>query len=286
MSMSRLTIEEVEPYFLPWWKREREDLRANIVHRMKLVEFWSPEDASNVLEVGCGQGDTAIVLACYLGKSGRVLAVDKADGDYGTPPIGEVHRFISSTPLASRVTFQVSTDLLDRSVCFREKAFDLVVISHSSWYFSSKSELHRVLLRIRPWAKYLAYAEWDIVPDSLDQLGHLLAVLIQGHVGTIIRAREMLNARCILTSADITGMVESAGWQIIRKANLNSSIYTLDAAEEVSNALRLLECVRQRLCSGRDELVGAFVESELELLRTISMSGLMRSLGSFAFLAK
>ena len=36
---------------------------AQLRHRMALVEFWATHPGDRVLEVGCGQGDTTVVLA-------------------------------------------------------------------------------------------------------------------------------------------------------------------------------------------------------------------------------
>ena len=51
--------------------------RAQLIHRMALVEFWAPQPGDRVLEVDCGHGDTTVALAGAVGDSGHVTAIDK-----------------------------------------------------------------------------------------------------------------------------------------------------------------------------------------------------------------
>jgi ubiquinone/menaquinone biosynthesis C-methylase UbiE len=50
-------------------------------HRLDLVSFWDIMPGSRV-EIGCGQGDSTIVLADFMGESGHVDAVDSGCPDY------------------------------------------------------------------------------------------------------------------------------------------------------------------------------------------------------------
>lgn len=64
---------------------------AQTFHRVALLQEWLIPAGSNVLELGCGQGDCTTVLATAVGDQGSVTAVDPADLDYGTsphPPLG------------------------------------------------------------------------------------------------------------------------------------------------------------------------------------------------------
>jgi hypothetical protein len=54
-------------------------------HRIEIISHFNIQPGSNVLEVGCGQGDFTVVLAAVVGKNGHVTAVDPASLDYGTP---------------------------------------------------------------------------------------------------------------------------------------------------------------------------------------------------------
>ena len=41
-------------------------------------------EGSRVLEIGCGQGDTTVVLAELVGEEGKVIGVDPGPLDYGS----------------------------------------------------------------------------------------------------------------------------------------------------------------------------------------------------------
>ena len=50
-------------------------------HRMALADIWAPKPGDRILEVGCGQGDTTVVLAAAVGENGKVVATDIADDE-------------------------------------------------------------------------------------------------------------------------------------------------------------------------------------------------------------
>lgn len=58
-------------------------LLAQIEHRIQLVDFWGIKEGDHVLEIGCGQGDTTVVLADAVGETGSVVAIDPGAADYG-----------------------------------------------------------------------------------------------------------------------------------------------------------------------------------------------------------
>ena len=54
-------------------------------HRIQLiVDHWGVKDGENVLEIGCGQGDSTTVFAAAVGEKGHVTALDPASLDYGS----------------------------------------------------------------------------------------------------------------------------------------------------------------------------------------------------------
>lgn len=58
---------------------------SQTLHRLVLLQHWNIKTGSKILELGCGQGDCTAVLASAVGEEGKVIAVDPAELDYGTP---------------------------------------------------------------------------------------------------------------------------------------------------------------------------------------------------------
>jgi SAM-dependent methyltransferase len=145
--------------------------------RLDLVDGWDLPPGARVLEVGCGQGDMTAVLADAVGAGGRVLGVDNASPGYGAPvTLGQSAAYLSATPLGERIEFRFEFDVLNPASLFPDGAFDDVVLSQCSWYFAGLGQLRQTLARVRPWARRLCFAEWDLAASDLGQLPHLLAV--------------------------------------------------------------------------------------------------------------
>ena len=126
--------------------------RIQTDHRLKLAEFWDIKNGSKVLEIGCGQGDTTAVLAFLVGEKGFVQGVDIASPDYGSPlTIGESISYLKKSPIGNRIKIDFNMDILSPTIEFPENHFDLIVLSHSSWYLKSAEELHAILNKLRKW---------------------------------------------------------------------------------------------------------------------------------------
>jgi SAM-dependent methyltransferase len=255
-------------------------------HRTALVNMWRPGIGAYIIEIGCGQGETTVALAVVIGASGHVLAIDNSPAEYGRPvTLGEAHAYIKSSALGDRIEFLLSTDLLDPQVDFPEHTFDLVVFSHSSWYMSSPQELHRLFARVRPWARGLGYAEWDARPRHLQQLPHLLAVLLQVHAHSIAPQTSTANARSLILPDQGRLLAEKAGWSIIEERIIDTStplgygkIWEVQKAIEMAEALIASDAVA--------EDVRSLLVAEKQLLSQLSRETRNLSLSTYAFLAE
>src|SRR5690606_3148448 len=140
-----------------------------------LVEAFGLEPGMRILEIGCGQGDTTVVLADAAGNGGFVLAVDIADPAYGAPiTLGEATAAIAASPLGSRIDFKLQTDLLD----LPEDSFNVAILSHSSWYFRNPAQLLAYFKKLRRMAKRICIAEWDVNFTRMEQRPHFAATAI------------------------------------------------------------------------------------------------------------
>jgi SAM-dependent methyltransferase len=204
--------------------------------RLALVEQWQISEGARVLEIGCGQWDTTVVLADAVGNTGRVIAVDIADPSYGAPvTIGESAHHLSQGPLGSRITFSFGFDVLDPQNAFPDDAFDAIVLAHCTWYFDSLDQLRATLAQIRPWAPRLYLSEWDLEPRSIDQVAHLLALLIQGQVEAY-KDDSRANVRTPYAREALHGILSDTGWRRERETLVDASELD-DAAWEIDAAL-------------------------------------------------
>ncbi|MFC4852144.1 class I SAM-dependent methyltransferase [Actinophytocola glycyrrhizae] len=179
--------------------------------RAGLVAGWDLRPGDRVLEVGCGQGDMTAVLAEAVGERGHVTAVDLAQPSYGAPvTLGESAAFLNGTPLGARVEFRFGFDVL--AAAFQDDAFDHVVLSQCAWYFDSLDRLRATLARVRPWARRLCFAEWDLAPVRHEQLAHLLAVQVQGMIEAF-GERGDGNVRTPFSRAALLRVLAETGWR-------------------------------------------------------------------------
>jgi len=114
---------------------------------------------------------------------------------------------------------------------------EAVVFAHSSWYAASSSQLAHLLETVRPWAKRLCFAEWDLEPHSFDQFAHYLAISIQGQIEAF-KTQSTSNVRTPLSKTHVQASISGAGWEIERETEIDAH-YLQDADWEIQAALSL-----------------------------------------------
>lgn len=251
--------------------------------KRQLAEAWRIPPDARVLEIGCGQGDMTAVLADAVGPRGHVTAMDIADPTYGAPiSLGDSARHLLDSPLGSRIDFRFSCDVLDPSVTFEAAAFDCVVLAHSSWYFGSVDQLRDVLARVRPWAKRLYFSEWTMTPTTIEQVAHMLAVLLQGQLEAFKTTSEA-NIRTPISKATFLRRLRATGWTPVSEAVLQAP-QLQDASWEVAHCLGEVSQEVSEIELPR-RLTPLF-ESQLDVLRLLASEHPMHSLASFAIVAE
>ncbi|MCF3182706.1 methyltransferase domain-containing protein [Streptomyces polychromogenes] len=252
-------------------------------HRAALVDGWNIEPGSTVLELGCGQGDMTAVLAEAVGPRGRVVAVDVAEPSYGAPvTLGESAARLAAGPLGPRIDFRFATDVLDPSTDFPENAFEYVVLAHCSWYFASFGQLRDTLARVRPWARRLCFAEWDLTPSSDDQLAHLLAVLIQGQAEAA-GSHGLGNVRTPFSREELLRLLPRTGWTADDTRPVDTGGLQ-DGDWEIEACLDLVG-TRERLAA-LPEPVRTLVLSQADVLRATAEPRGNRALPAYAVTAR
>lgn len=206
--------------------------RTQLRHRLELVKAFDVKEGMRVLEIGCGQGDTTVALADQVGDRGHVTAIDIARPDYGAPiTLGEAADTIKASPLGERITFSFETDLLDLAV---DEPFDIVVLSHCSWYFRNPEKLKRYFAYCTKVAKRICIAEWDVHFTKRAQLAHFHAVSILALYSQFVENDG--NIQHVFSKEQIIQMLETCGW-LLTENKIIDAAYLQDGGWEVDYAL-------------------------------------------------
>lgn len=257
--------------------------RIQIEHRLKLAQFWGIEKGSRILEIGCGQGDTTAVLAYLTGDDGFVHGIDIAAPDYGSPvTIGDSINHLQHSKLGKQIKVDFETDLLSQQVDFPENSFDIIVMSHCSWYFKSFEELSELLKKARKWGSKLCFAEWDTRIQTIEQLPHLLSVLIQAQY-ECFKENSLSNVRTMFTPDDITTIASSVGWNIVDEKSINSKELQ-DGEWEVDIALMDYHFELSDIDNMPSKLK-SLIKSEVNLLEESIKNHGIKSLSTHALIA-
>ena len=148
--------------------------QIQLQHRFDLAKAFGVREGMRILEIGCGQGDTTVVLADLVGEEGHIVAIDIAKGDYGAPlTLAQAHEKVLASPLGSRISFHVETDF---ATFDPNETFDAIVFSHCSWYFHDQKQLAHYFAKAKKLAPTLFFAEWDMDYKKESQRNHFLAV--------------------------------------------------------------------------------------------------------------
>jgi SAM-dependent methyltransferase len=251
--------------------------------RLALVEQWEIPEGARVLEIGCGQGDTTVVLADAVGSTGRVIAVDIADPSYGAPvAIGESGHLLSQGPLGKRMKFSYGFDVLDPQNAFPDDAFDAIVLAHCTWYFDSLEQVRATLAQIRPWAPRLYLSEWDLEPRSIDQTPHLLAILIQGQVAAF-KDGSQANVRTPYSREALRAILAETGWSSERETLVDASALD-DAVWEIDTALG--DSLAEAGALDLPPQLQTLLASQADVLRRIAARDGNRPLSSYCIAAR
>lgn len=209
--------------------------RTQLTHRLELVRAFQLEKGMRVLEIGCGQGDTTVVLADAVGPAGQVTAIDIATKEYGAPiTLGEASETIAKSPLGQIIDFHYETDFLQFPI---EEPFDVVVLSHCSWYFQNAELLEAYMQKIRAVAKRVCFAEWDIDYTLPSQRAHFCAANILALYTAFIE--DDGNIQNLFHKSHIKKILENTGFTITNEQLIDAS-YLQDGQWEVDYSNYLL----------------------------------------------
>lgn len=269
--------------FFPLYNINPQKQIAKVFHRRRLVDFWSIEKGSTVLEIGCGQGDTTAVIASIVGEHGNVVAVDSADPKYGYPVNCEDSSAqLLKSPIGRRIQFLYNFDILKNFSELPLKHFNYIVFSYSSWYFENELYFSNTLKKLRCLGGKLAFAEWCIIPDRVEQFSHLLSVLIQNQI-KLYNNRYETNICNILFPDTLRQTAKNSGWLISNEAFIDSKGLN-DGVSEVEKVFN--EGLSEIIESNAPEWFRRLLQVEISLFETIKNNFEILPLSTYAFVAE
>lgn len=226
--MNKRVKQFVETYRL----FEGDDIQQiQLQHRYQLAQAFEMTEGMRVLEIGCGQGDTTVVLADLVGEEGQVIALDLASGDYGEPfTLAQAHDRIKRSSLGKRIHFHLETDFLQFDV---PAPIDVIVLSHSSWYFKSKEQLQCYFEKMKSLRVRVCLAEWDLNYTNLKQRSHFCAVTILSLYGAFVENDG--NIQHVFSKAEMMEIARETGLHVIAEKSVDAS-YLQDGSWEVAYA--------------------------------------------------
>ncbi|WP_432355675.1 class I SAM-dependent methyltransferase [Sporosarcina sp. A2] len=193
--------------------------QIQLQHRLNLVAAFNIHEGSSVLEIGCGQGDTTMAIAHAIGKTGKVVAIDKASREYGSPfTLGQATDHILQSDLGERITFHLETDFNSFQV---ETEFDVAIFSNCSWYFKDPNELLSFLKRLRLLTKRICFAEWDLQFTEMNQRAHFCAVSILALYSQFVE--NECNVQTLFTKSQIQQLLQQAAFQVDQHSSVDAT---------------------------------------------------------------
>lgn len=196
--------------------------------RLSLMKAWDIESGQHILDIGCGQGESCLVLAVAVGPSGHVTGIDDARPDYGTPfAVGESQQYIAKSTLGPRITY-IRTDTPSLLQSPSPTAYDAAVLCHSLWYFPTRESilsLFHTLARARIPRLYLA--EYSFQASHANQRPHILAAQAQALLAASKSKScdpngelSAYNVRAALDEASTLEAARGAGFTVTRQGRI------------------------------------------------------------------
>jgi SAM-dependent methyltransferase len=213
-------------------------------HRRRILQSWLEISRENgydleshiigkqTLDIGCGQGDMAALVAATLKSQGTkesmIIGVDPASLAYGESfkngVCSESLKFSKGTPWTlGEAQSSLSTGPLREYICFKQTTapalvasspigtYSVAYLAHSLYYFPSFSSLVQTFKSLLDaGVRTLLLAEWALSISRLAALPHLLSVLIQS-----MEPLTEGNVRTVLSPAAYVNAATQAGWDVV-----------------------------------------------------------------------
>lgn len=248
--------------------------RTQLKHRLDLVQAFKIEEGMRVLEIGCGQGDTTVALANAVGETGFIKAVDIASREYGAPiTLGEATDFIKASPIGNRISFIFEADILKMNI---EGKYDVVVLSHSLWYFQDPALLLSYFKKLKQVAKRICIAEWDLEWTKKEQLAHFYAANILAIYAD--QFDDEGNIQNLFHKEQLKEIMKEAGWKL-----LDSKIVDASFLQDGKWEIDFTKSIREKFENSSTK-INTLVQSNYSMLEKATSYG-EQSLNSVVLIA-
>ena len=246
--------------------------------RQQILQAWLETGIDligrQVVDLGCGQGDTVTVLGKLLQASNtahrpktpaRLYGVDPGRLDYGAPyTLQEAQRFILEGALKDTVEFSQNDGpgFLEAHATSGKQPVDTVVMVHSIYYLPKTSTLSDIFraCRIHKVADLLL-AEWSLQISSLDALPHLLSVLTQD-----ISPEHEANIRTVFTPAKIVELANAEGYELVYEKVITPPKEMQDGAWETGGTRHRSKDLKQMEANNEEHRILQSFQTHLDAL--------------------
>lgn len=205
--------------------RHRDLVIPRFQHRLNVCTQWALPRHSRLLDIGCGQGDSTLILATEISSTGHVTGIDTAPPNYGSPYTvaqSQAH-ILASRPLGSRITFIHDDPLRILRDPEYHGQFDGAVFCHSLWYFASESVVRDLFLTLaEAGVRNIYLAEWTGEAVDPSQIPHRLGaeaqMLLHSSRAEAKSPRLMdQNVRSALLPEELLKLADNTKWRLVRR---------------------------------------------------------------------
>ncbi|OAA66685.1 hypothetical protein SPI_01261 [Niveomyces insectorum RCEF 264] len=240
---------------------------AALKHRQQLVQAWGVPRGASVLEIGPGQGELTVVLADAVGAQGRVVAVDNAPLEWGTPDYASSQAHVLSSTVGHQISFVQAEPTVYLAEGAGGQTFDFIVFGYSIWYFSAPDILARTLREARQHVLHgVLVAEHSLLAPLPAQVPHVLAALADNALESFRGEESKRNIRCALSPRQITRLAAEAGWVLVKEQLATPLQKQVDGRMEVRMVVksRLFRGDLDAVVSRVDAKVGTMLQSMVD----------------------
>ncbi|KAF7527338.1 hypothetical protein G7054_g10497 [Neopestalotiopsis clavispora] len=247
-----------------------ENQLASIEHRQQLTQAWGIPPGATVLEIGPGQGDLTVVLADVVGPTGRVVAVDNAPLEWGTPDYRSSQAHAKASYVGHQITFVQADPIAYLSGGAGGQKFDFIVFGYCIWYFSSPQILAKILQAAREHVNGVLVAEYSASASLPAQMPHLLAALTANALESFRGEESKRNVRCALSPRQITQYATAAGWTLVEEQIATPGPKQVEGKREVLMQVkpRLFQVDLDNVVARVDAKIGTMLHTMVNAVRS------------------